>query len=60
MRSAAATEPPDGLSIGELTRRTAVPAATLRSWKDRYGFLRPRRPAYDRGDIRLIEAGRSW
>jgi DICT domain-containing protein len=55
------TEPPDGLSIGELARRTDVPAATLRSWEDRYGFPRPHRLAgghrrYDRGDIRLIEA----
>jgi len=55
------TESPDGLSIGELARRTAVPAATLRSWEDRYGFPRPRRLAgghrrYDHGDIRLIEA----
>jgi DICT domain-containing protein len=55
------TEPPDSLSIGELARRTEVPAATLRSWEDRYGFPRPHRLAgghrrYDRGDIRLIEA----
>ena len=55
------TEPPDGLSIGELARRTEVAAATLRSWEDRYGFPRPHRLAgghrrYDRGDIRLIEA----
>jgi MerR family transcriptional regulator, light-induced transcriptional regulator len=55
------TEPPDGLSIGELARRTEVPAATLRSWEDRYGFPRPHRLAgghrrYDHGDIRLIEA----
>ena len=33
----------DGLSIGELARRTGVPAATLRSWEDRYGFPRPQR-----------------
>ena len=31
-------ELPDGLSIGELARRTQVPAPTLRSWEDRYGF----------------------
>jgi DICT domain-containing protein len=54
------TEPQDGLSIGELARRTDVPAATLRSWEDRYGFLRPHRLAgghrrYDQGDIGLIE-----
>lgn len=55
------TEPPDGLPIGELARRTEVPAATLRSWEDRYGFPRPDRLAgghrrYDQGDIGLIEA----
>ena len=55
------TEPQDGLSIGELARRTEVPAATLRSWEDRYGFPRPHRLAgghrrYDQGDIGLIEA----
>ena len=55
------TVPQDGLSIGELARRTEVPAATLRSWEDRYGFPRPHRLAgghrrYDRGDVRLIEA----
>jgi MerR family transcriptional regulator, light-induced transcriptional regulator len=32
-----------GLTIGELSERTAVPAATLRSWEARYGFPRPRR-----------------
>ena len=55
------TESQDGLSIGELTRRTEVPAATLRSWEDRYGFPRPHRLAgghrrYDQADIGLIEA----
>jgi DICT domain-containing protein len=35
--------PQDGLSIGELARRTGVPAATLRSWEDRYGFPCPQR-----------------
>ena len=55
------TEPQDGLSIGELARRTEVPAATLRSWEDRYGFPRPHRLAgghrrYDQADIGLIEA----
>jgi DNA-binding transcriptional MerR regulator len=37
--------PEEGLSIGELARRTGVPAATLRSWEDRYGFPRPQRMA---------------
>jgi DICT domain-containing protein len=39
------TKPPGGLSIGELARRTGVPAATLRSWEDRYSFPRPHRAA---------------
>jgi MerR family transcriptional regulator, light-induced transcriptional regulator len=52
--------PHDGLSIGELARRTGVPAATLRSWEDRYGFPRPQRLAgghrrYDETDTELIE-----
>ena len=52
-------ESQDGLSIGELARQTGVPAATLRSWEDRYGFPRPQRLAaghrrYDRGDTALI------
>lgn len=37
------TEPRDGLSIGELARRTGVPVPTLRSWEDRHGFPRPQR-----------------
>ena len=49
-----------GLAIGELARRTDVPAATLRSWETRYGFPRPRRQAgghrrYDEHQITLIE-----
>ncbi len=53
-------EPQDGLSIGELARRTGVPAATLRSWEDRYGFPRPQRMAgghrrYAEGDIVRID-----
>jgi MerR family transcriptional regulator, light-induced transcriptional regulator len=59
--AAAVTESQDGLSIGELARRTEVPAATLRSWEDRYGFPRPHRLAgghrrYHQADIGLIEA----
>jgi MerR family transcriptional regulator, light-induced transcriptional regulator len=54
-------ELPDGLSISDLARRTQVPAPTLRSWEDRYGFPRPQRLAgghrrYDDGDVALIEA----
>ena len=61
MGRTAVTEPPDGLAIGELARRTDVPAATLRSWESRYGFPSPRRGSgghrrYSRSDIDLIEA----
>ena len=50
----------DGLSIGELSRRTGVAAPTLRSWEGRYGFPRSRRLAgghrrYDEGVTDLIE-----
>jgi MerR family transcriptional regulator, light-induced transcriptional regulator len=49
----------DGLTIGELARRTGVAAATLRSWEARHGFPRPRRLAgghrrYDRDDTAVI------
>jgi len=52
-------DPQDGLSIGELAQQTGVPAATLRSWEDRYGFPRPQRLAgghrrYEKGDTALI------
>jgi DICT domain-containing protein len=55
------TEANDGLSIGELARRTSVPAATLRSWEDRYGFPRPHRGEgghrrYRPEDTGLVEA----
>lgn len=33
----------DGLSIGELARRTGVEPGTLRAWERRYGLLRPDR-----------------
>lgn len=42
--------PASGLSIGELSRRTGVPAATLRSWERRYGLPHPGRA--DSGDRR--------
>jgi MerR family transcriptional regulator, light-induced transcriptional regulator len=52
-------DPQDGLSIGELARQTGVPAATLRSWEERYGFPLPQRlegghRRYDTGDAALI------
>jgi MerR family transcriptional regulator, light-induced transcriptional regulator len=33
------------LSIGEVSRRTGIPAAGLRNWEQRYGLLRPQRSA---------------
>jgi DICT domain-containing protein len=50
-----------GLSIGELTRRSGVPAATLRSWEARHGFPRPgrgpgRRREYEEADVAVIAA----
>jgi DICT domain-containing protein len=62
-------EPRDGLSIGELSRQTGVPVATLRSWEERYGFPWPERlpgghRRYSGGDavvvgevLRLRESG---
>ena len=59
-RGFAVNDPGDGLTIGELALRAAVPAATLRSWESRYGFPRPRRlegghRRYDRGDVSLVQ-----
>ena len=34
---------PAGLTLKAVSRRTGIPAATLRTWEHRYGFLRPRR-----------------
>ena len=55
------TDTQDGLSIGALTQQTGVPAATLRSWEDRYGFPQPQRLAgghrrYRPGDAALVES----
>jgi hypothetical protein len=36
---------PTGLTLKAVSRRTGIPAATLRTWEHRYGFLRPRRSA---------------
>ena len=52
-------DPQEGLSIGELARQAGVPAPTLRSWEDRYGFPRPQRLAgghrrYEEGDTARI------
>ncbi len=60
------TSPPPGskvsggdLSIGELSRRTGVPIATIRSWESRHGFPRPRRRdgghrRYDASDVDAV------
>jgi hypothetical protein len=49
-RSASATAPaepprrlPTGLTLKAVSQRTGIPAATLRTWERRYGFLRPLR-----------------
>jgi PAS domain S-box-containing protein len=34
---------PAGLTLKAVSRRTGIPAATLRTWEHRYGFMRPRR-----------------
>jgi PAS domain S-box-containing protein len=36
---------PTGLTLKAVSRRTGIPAATLRTWERRYGFLRPARSA---------------
>jgi DICT domain-containing protein len=53
------TDPPAGLTIGELSERTRVAAPTLRTWEVRYGFPRPARLAsghrrYRQQDVELI------
>jgi hypothetical protein len=37
--------PPIGLTLQAVSRRTGIPAATLRTWERRYGFVRPPRSA---------------
>jgi MerR HTH family regulatory protein len=34
---------PTGLTLKAVSRRTGIPAATLRTWQRRYGFMRPGR-----------------
>jgi PAS domain S-box-containing protein len=36
---------PTGLTLKAVSRRTGIPAATLRTWERRYGFVRPIRSA---------------
>jgi PAS domain S-box-containing protein len=59
-----AVEPPQGLPVGltlkAVSRRTGIPAATLRTWEHRYGFMRPRRSStgyrlYGENEIARIE-----
>jgi hypothetical protein len=51
--------PPIGLTLQAVSRRTSIPAATLRTWERRYGFVRPPRSAggyrrYPQQDLRAI------
>ena len=51
---------PTGLTLKAVSRRTGIPAATLRTWEHLYGFLRPRRSAggyrlYGEEEIARIE-----
>jgi PAS domain S-box-containing protein len=51
---------PDGLTLKAVSRRTGIPAATLRTWEHRYRFMRPRRSAtgirlYGEDEIARIE-----
>jgi len=59
-----ALEPPEGLPTGltlkAVSRRTGIPAATLRTWEHRYRFMRPRRSStgyrlYGEDEIARIE-----
>ncbi|WP_036564589.1 DICT sensory domain-containing protein [Nocardioides halotolerans] len=48
------------LSIGQLSRATGVPVATLRAWESRHGFPVPQRLAsghrrYSRGDVTAVQ-----
>jgi hypothetical protein len=51
---------PTGLTLKAVSRRTGIPAATLRTWEHRYRFLRPRRSStgyrlYGEDEIARIE-----
>jgi PAS domain S-box-containing protein len=51
---------PPGLTLKAVSGRTGIPAATLRTWQRRYGFLRPERSLggyrlYSEEDIDRIE-----
>ena len=58
------TSDPAHLRIGEVSRRTGVPVATLRAWERRYELLRPTRTTgghrlYRDGDVARVEAMRA-
>jgi PAS domain S-box-containing protein len=51
---------PTGLTLKAVSRRTGIPAATLRTWEHRYQFMRPRRSStgyrlYGEDEIARIE-----
>jgi PAS domain S-box-containing protein len=51
---------PTGLTLKAVSMRTGIPAATLRTWEHRYGFMRPRRSSagyrlYGADEIARIE-----
>lgn len=53
------TDDAGAFAIGELSRRTGVPQATLRTWETRYGLPRPRRlpgghRRYDESAVRQV------
>lgn len=59
-RTFISTNGPTWLSIGELSRRTGVPQATLRTWESRYGLPRPERLAsghrrFREADVDLVQ-----
>jgi MerR HTH family regulatory protein len=48
---------PTGLTLKAVSRRTGIPAATLRTWERRYGFIHPARSAsgYRRyGEVEIL------
>jgi DICT domain-containing protein len=52
--------PAQGLTIGDLARRTGLTPATLRAWETRHGFPRPQRlesghRRYDERDVVLVQ-----
>jgi DICT domain-containing protein len=52
--------PAQGLTIGDLARRTGLTTATLRAWEARHGFPRPRRlegghRRYDERDVAVVQ-----